>query len=290
MNSNIHPFYSHSGKFGLLGPLLAITAGALVAYPLGFAYSYLVKWIPFIYLNFLITFGYGFIFGFLTLVLLKCGKVRNRTVALLCGAIVGLLAWYGDWNGHIHALVGKAPWLLTPGQLVSIAKVLLKEGSWALGLFGREPVTGIPLATVWIIEGAAIVGISSLIAYSSVAATPFCETHDCWLDQEKIMDKLDAFTHPNHIEAFSNGDIAPLEEARPRVPASGRFARLTLKHSSKCDDFCALSVANVTVSLDKDGKQQEEVNELMTNLWVPKAMFDYLAQFDRPTARVTTGI
>jgi hypothetical protein len=87
--------------------------------------------------------------------------------------------------------------------------------------------------------------------------------------------------------AFQQGDIAPLEQARPRVPASGKFARLTLKHSARCDDYCALSIANVTVTLDKDGKPDEEVEEIMSNLWVPKTMFDYLAQFDRPTARVT---
>jgi hypothetical protein len=103
------------------------------------------------------------------------------------------------------------------------------------------------------------------------------------------MDKLDAFTHPDHITAFKNGDIAPLEEARPRVPASGRFARLTLKHSQRCDDFCTLSIANVTVTLDKDGKSEEEVADLMSNLWVPKTMFDYLAQFDHATARVSPG-
>jgi hypothetical protein len=27
----------------------------------------------------------------------------------------------------------------------------------------------------------------------------------------------------------------------------------------------------------------------MTNLWVPKTMFDYLSQFDHPTAKATVG-
>src|SRR5579862_4665134 len=99
MSSNIHPFYSHSGKFGVHGPLLALIAGVFVAYPLGIAYSYLIKWIPFIYLNCLITAGYGFAFGFLTFFLLKFGKVRNGTLALLTALVVGLAALYGAWNG-----------------------------------------------------------------------------------------------------------------------------------------------------------------------------------------------
>jgi hypothetical protein len=126
----------------------------------------------------------------------------------------------------------------------------------------------------------------ALLSYGAVARTRYCETHECWLDQGKKMDKLDAFVVPAHVEAFRNGDIGPLDEARPRVPASGKFARLILKHSDKCHDYCALSIANVSMTTDKDGKLKENVDELVTNLWVPKSMFDYLAHFDHPTARV----
>src|SRR5215475_2687035 len=112
MNSNCHAFYVHSGKFGVHGPLMALFAGAVLGYPLGIAYSYLIKWIPFIYLNFLITLGYGFGFGFVTLYCMKSGKVRNVLVAMLTGLAVGGLAWYFSWNGCAKSLVGeKLPWL-----------------------------------------------------------------------------------------------------------------------------------------------------------------------------------
>jgi hypothetical protein len=289
MNANYHPFYKHSGKFGIHGPLLALSAGACSALPLGLAYSYLIKWIPFIYLNFLITAGYGFAFGLLTTVLLKFGKVRNNAVALLCSVGVGLLASYGSWAGCVHALVNGAPWFLTPGQILRVMNVLLQEGSWGIGLSSHEPVTGIFLAIVWIGEAGIIVGICTIAGFSSVSHTPFCETHDCWLDEEKKIDKLDVFVRPEDITAFKSGDIAPLEQARPRVPASGQFARLTLKYSSRCEDYCAFSIANVTVTPDKDGKMKEKVTELMTNLWVPKTMFDYLARFEHVTARSTVA-
>ena len=287
---NIHPFYVHSGKFGIHGPLLAIGGGALIALPLGLAYGYLIRWIPFIYLNFLITLGYGFAFGWLTSQIMKIGKVRNGAIAMICGTCVGVIAWYGNWNGSIHALASEVPWVLTPPQVLAAMKALLKEGSWSIGRSSDLMVTGIPLAIVWIVEAAMIIGVCALVSYGSIASNPFCEIHGCWLDEEKVMDKLDVFTHPDHIAAFSNGDISPLEEARARVPASGQFARLTLKHSRKCSDYCALTISNVTVTVDKDGKPDEEVQDLMTNLWVPRTMFDYLAQFDRPTAKITPGV
>lgn len=290
MNPNYHPFYKHSGKFGIQGPVLALAAGAVVALPLGLAYSYLIKWIPFIYLNFLLTAGYGFIFGLLTSVLMKFGKVRNNFVAVVCSATVGLLAWYGSWNGCVHSLVTGAPLLVSPREMLAFMKVLLDQGSWGIGLSSHEPVTGVLLGIVWLGEAAIIIGIATVAGFGSVSGTPFCETHDCWLEEEKKMDKLDVFLRPEDIEAFKNGDIEPLEHAQPRVPASGRFARLTLKYSGRCEDFCALSIANVTVTPDKDGKMKEEVRELMTNLWVPKTMFDYLAQFDHISARAGVGV
>ena len=285
MTPNCHPFYSHSGKFGVQGPLLAIVAAFVLGYPLGIAYAYLVRWIPFIYLNFLVTAGYSIAFGFLTALLMKFGKVRSGPAALATGLVVGFVALYGNWNGYLFMLVKGAAWLFDPGQIFSAMKILLKEGAWSIGRSSSTPVTGLPLAVVWLVEAGIIVGVTALMSYGAVGKTPFCETHGCWLDEEKTWDKLDAFTRPDHLAAFQNGDIAPLEEALPRVPASGRFARLTLKHSSKCDDFCAFSIANVTLTVDKDGKQVEEVDEVLTNLWVPKSMFEYLARFDHPTAR-----
>jgi len=122
MNSNCHAFYSHSGKFGVHGPVFALAAGGIAAWPLGLAYAYLIKWIPFIYLNFLITAGYGFAFGMLASMLLKAGKVRNGSIALLCGIGVGVFAWYGSWNGCVHTLVESAPWFpfgVLPGLVLT---------------------------------------------------------------------------------------------------------------------------------------------------------------------------
>lgn len=291
MSSNIHPFYSHSGKFGPQGPILALAAGAGLAFPIGLIYSYLIMWIPLIYLNFLLTAGYGFLFGFITQKLLKFGKVRNNTLTLLTAALVGVLAWYGSWNGCAKALIGSdAPWFFTPTQISQFISILYEKGSWGLGHGSDAAVTGIPLAIVWIIEGAAIVGLTVVVGYEALSRTPFCETHDCWLDQEKKIDKLDAFMLPDQLAAFKAGDIAPLEKATPRVPASDRFARLTLRYSDQCHDFCTLTIQNVTITYDKKGNPKENKQAVMTNLQIPRSMFDYISGFDHASAKVTTAV
>jgi len=291
MSSNIHPFYSHSGKFGPHGPILALAAGAVLAFPLGLIYSYLTKWIPIIYLNFLLTVGYGLLFGFITQKILKFGKVRNNNLALLTAAFVGVLAWYGSWNGCAKALIGAdAPWFFTPTQISKFISILYENGSWGLGHSSPDPVTGIPLAIVWIVEGAAIVGLTVMLGYQAIARTPFCETHECWLDQEKKIDKLDAFVLPDQLAAFKAGDIAPLEKALPRVPASGHFARLILRYSDQCHDFCTLSIENITITTDKKGNPKENKEAVMTNLQLPQSLFDYVSGFDHASARATTTV
>lgn len=291
MSSTVHPFYSHSGKFGVIGPVAAIVVGAIAALPLGIAYSYLIKWIPLIYLNFLITLGYGFLFGFLTRWLLKFGKVRNDTIALLTSGAVGLLAWYGSWNGCARALVGAdAPWLLTPPQMTTFVQILLANGSWGIGTSSSGPVTGIPLAIIWILEGAVIVGLTVLVGYKFVTQTPFCELHNCWLDQEKKIDKLDAFSQPDQIAAFKNGDLSPLEQAKPRVPASGQFGRLILRHSDQCHDYCGVSISNITITVDRKGNPKESEQKIISNLWVSKSQFDYLNSFEHASAKAQAGV
>lgn len=290
MNDNQHPTYHHSGKFGAHGPLLAILAAIVIGYPLGFVYAYLIKWIPFIYLNFFITVGYGLAFGFIAAIFMKIGQVRNNTVAFLTGIVVGIAGWYLNWNAYLHTLTSHAPLLVMPSQLLKVMKVLYENGAWGVGqLFGaHSTISGIPLAIVWAVEALMIILLAGALGWGSIAQTPYCETHGCWLDQEKKMDKLDAFTNPDHIAALKAGNLAPLDQAQPRVPASGHFARMTLRHSPKCDDYCTLSIANITVTLDKNGKPQEKSDLIVTNLQVPKTMFDYLAQFDHPTAKTLT--
>ncbi|HEU5396854.1 MAG TPA: hypothetical protein VFV81_06790 [Verrucomicrobiae bacterium] len=268
-----------------MAPFLAILVAIVAGFPLGIVYAYLIKWIPFIYLNFLVTLGYGFLLGFLTLQMLKFGKVRNAAVALVTGIVAGVVGLYFSWNGHVHSLAAEIPWLLTPTQIGRAIEILYQEGSWGIGFGSQEPLTGIPLAIVWAGEAAIIVGLTALISFRGIRETPFCETHECWLDEKKVIDKLDAFTNPAQLEAFRNGDISPLDEARPRVPASGVFSRLTLKHSRNCHDYCTLSIANVSVTMDKSGKPKEKVEPLMTHLLVPKSMFEYLEKFDHATAR-----
>jgi hypothetical protein len=283
--------YRHSGKFPVQGPILAVAAGALVSLPLGFAYAYLNQWIPSIYLNILITIGYGFGFGFLTGWVLKFTKVRNNSVAALTAFVVGLCALYGCWNGHLHAMTENAPLLAPPSHIWGMMKILYEFGSW--GMRSGENVTGIPLVIVWVVEAGMIIGFTVFTGWSWIAATPFCETCQRWLDQKRTLDTLAPFTDPVQRAALKSGELGPLLDAKPRAADSWSFARVTLQYSPACDTFCTMRLENVTAAKNAKGETKEKKESLTDVLALPHAMRELIekfASFETPAVPATSPL
>jgi hypothetical protein len=278
MNSGTAAVYRHSGKFGWHGPIVALAAAVGLGFPLGFAYAYLMKWIPFIILKFIGTLIYAFAFGLGTGAIMKWAKVRNNRLALVSGLTVGILALYFGWNAHLHTIFKGVPVLVSPGALWATIQQLYVHGTW--GLRNSGPMTGVPLAIVWIAEAFIIVGFTALISRSMVAEIPFCEKNQCWLDQTKTISTLQPFTQPEHVAALRAGDLSPLAQAKPRAPDAQGFARLTLRYSPKSDQFCTVRVENVTMETLKDGETRERKEELTRDLIVPPATFDLLSRFE----------
>ena len=288
MNSDTLETYRHSGRFNALGLVLAVAAAGLLCLPLGLAYAYLIRWIPFVYVNILVTFGYGFAFGWVTTRLLKAGHVRNPALAGLCGLAAGLLGLYGEWSGHLHVLFEDAPWYFLPDDIFQTLPLLYEKGSWS---FHGRNVTGIPLAIVWVVEAGIIVGVAAVLPYSFVRETPYCEKTRCWLDEEKKINTLENFTDPAHLAALKAGDIMPIVQARPKAEGASMFPRLLLKRSPRCPVFSTLRVQSVAVSFDTKGNVKERVTGLTKDLIIPASMFDLIAKFEefKPAPAAPTG-
>src|SRR5262245_29920533 len=152
--------YRHSGKFGAHGPLLNVLATAAVAFPLGLVYAYATTWLPFVYLNFLITVGYGALFGVMGTALMKRCRVRNNAVAAVGALASGLVVLYFIWSAHVHVTYKGAPIFSGPGAILEAMRELYARGSWALK---GTVVTGIPLAIVWASEALLLVGMTTVV-------------------------------------------------------------------------------------------------------------------------------
>jgi hypothetical protein len=278
MNSETYLFYRHSGKFSPHGLALAILVPIAAGFGLGYVYAYLIKWIPFIYLNVFITAGYGGVIGFIAGWMLKLGKVRNNALAALCGLLAGVSGLYLGWNGHIHAYFEDAPIFCLPAEILKGMGYLYDHGSWSLK---DETITGVILAIVWGVEALMIVSLSTLVSYVMISGTPFCERTESWLDQEKKISTMEPFTQPAQLEAFKAGDLNPLFQARAKHEGAATFGRLTVKHSPKCEEFFTVTVANVTVTMDKKGKITEKSQKLASDIIVSKSMFDQIVKLEQ---------
>jgi len=281
MSADTLETYRHSGKFNPSGPVLALGAAVVLAVPLGLAYAYLIRWVPFIYLNMLATCAYGGVFGWMTMRLLKAGHVRNAAFAALVGAGAGLLALYGEWSGHLHALLEDGPWVFAPDEILRGMQVLYAEGSWGMKHGGN--VTGIPLALVWVAEAGLIVGFATMLPYGFVVGTPYCEKSRCWLDEEKKINTLESITDPVQLAALKAGDIMPVVAAKPKAADAAVFTRLWLKRSPQCPVFCTLRVQDITVTVDKKGNLRESAKDLTGDLIIPASMFELMTKFEEFT-------
>jgi len=278
MSADTLRVYRHSGKFTLQGLALPLGAAAVAGWPLGLAYAFLTHWIPFIYFNVLLAFGYGAAFGWLGVWLLKLGKVRNTALTVLCGALVGAIALYFEWNGHLTLLFKPAPWLLAPDQIRRGIAYLYEHGSWSL--HSGDPVTGVPLGLVWAAEAAIIVGMSIVLPYGFIATTPFCEQAQCWLDEEKKIDTLAVFTDAAQIGALGAGDIQPIVDAKPRPAGALSFARISLKRSPQSTQLATVRVQNVFIEIAGKGNAKEKVQPLTGDLIILPSMFEIIAQLE----------
>jgi hypothetical protein len=278
MSSETFQTYKHSGKFGVHGPILAIVAALVLGWPLGIAYAYLIRWIPLVYVNFFATIGYGVLFGVITAMLLKIAKVRNNAIAWLTSMVVGFIAWYFAWNGFFFALIKDSPWFYWPAEIFRGMQLVYPEGTWSMR--SGAPVSGIELGIIWLIEACGIIGFATMVGIGIVTKTPYCEESQCWLDKTKNIDTLGPFVDPTHRAAFAAGDLSPLTAARPKVPGTENFTRLTLKYSPNCNIFYTVRIQDATITTDKNGNPKTNLKSITKDLVLPHSMFDLITRFE----------
>jgi hypothetical protein len=191
--------------------------------------------------------------------------------------VVGVIALYAEWNGHLHAVFTDAPWIFRPAQVLRGMALLYREGSWS---FHGSTVTGFVLGAVWLIEAGIIVGLATVLPWSFVRDTPFCEQTRSWLDEEKQINTLEHFTDEAHIAALRAGDLMPLTNARPKNEGAAVFTRLLLKRAPGRTTFCTLRVQNVSVSIESDGKVKEQAEDFTGDLILPASMYDLIVRFE----------
>ncbi|MBC8085293.1 MAG: hypothetical protein H7Z21_19010 [Hymenobacter sp.] len=279
-------YYQPSNRFSVGGLLLLLAGGGLTAALLAVAYVYAVWYIPFIYVNFLLTVGFGLILGMVLSGLVKAGKLRNPGLAGILALVVGLVASYLQWAVYLMLMYHttnvesfgrrlsvahtsfSAETLLAllaqPGTMLATMGAIAESGSWSL--FGVTP-SGVFLYVIWLVEALIIVGATVILARVQ-ADRPFSELAGEWAEEETLPTPVAYLDDPAAAKAtLEAGDFSVLAP-RPADAPGHLFARLKL-HCAPHDSECAfLSLENVKVETDDKGKTSETTTAVVEQLRV----------------------
>ena len=261
--------YQHSGSVGTTGiPLMAIVGG-ISAILLGILYTYVLAWIPFIYVSFLATAGFGAVLGLVVGWSARLAKVRNPFLIGLLGLACGVLGLYVSWAFDGIARFGATDFpgiLLSFGALKSYIEVFYNEGFWGIGRAGGM-VSGIPLALIWVTEAGIILGASWLLAGGFIVNHPFCENCNRWTERTEGLCQL----HPpedneNAVAQLCEGDISVLSQFQKSPPEAAAFLRIDTAHCPDCSECNCVTVNLAQITIDKDGNASTNTQTLVQDM------------------------
>ncbi|MEZ4398560.1 MAG: hypothetical protein R3B06_00970 [Kofleriaceae bacterium] len=188
------PSYRPSGRISpRYVPMAAIALGLVIvaAWP----YQKLITWIPFIYLN-AVVYGVflAVVWGASTLAA-RYGNNRNRLVAAVVGATIGLAAVGASHYVAYHALIDQVVTAGAESDGVSEASIRpVIEDAVTFGMYvdarletgwslGHGSSGGIPLhgAFVWLFWGLEALGLVAAGLYGGWSQPPFCEACQAWM-------------------------------------------------------------------------------------------------------------
>ena len=262
------PYYVHSGKTPVLSIVLTLVFGCLAALLLSVVYGYAIYYIPFIYLNFFITLGFGAFVGMAVGAGGKLGKARNTKFYGVIGLATGLFAIYAGWVVYFYAASAQTLLPLTLNGLWASMEYVAYSGSWSI--FGWTP-TGWQLYAIWLIEAVMILGASSVVALGSMDSTPFCESCNEWIENEqtkvgfKNIDDRDSFK-----ASLERGQIDLIIKLEKSDSDSNNGTEIQINGCGNCDNNNFVSLACVAVTMDKDGNLSKDTDNFISNMKISK--------------------
>jgi hypothetical protein len=258
-----------------------MAASGVAACVLAFIYAYAVYFIPFIYLNFLLTLAFGFGIGWVASQMAVFGKIRTTALAAAVGLLAGLVGMYVYWSASLLALSGgESGLVLDPFGLMAYGMALYQEGSW--GLSEDAPVKGVFLVLIWVVEAGLVLGLAVFTARLGVADKVFCESCGRWAEVDENLPKL--LPPPGDetaLDRVASGNLAGLADMIRVGGTEGVYVQLSLAQCPSCDRCNYVTAEVVVHGTDKEGKATVQKQAILKHLAVDPAAVGLVRQAGR---------
>lgn len=275
--NNTSPYYKESGAVGLKGIIFMALGGLIAGLILGAIYAYAIFYIPFIYISFLLTIGFGVGVGFAVGKAATFGQVRNGLAVIVAGAIAGIVASYFGWVFWIHAASEQTLLSFSPGLIFENMASIAEFGAWSI--FGWTP-SGIALYVIWTIEALIILVASVIFALAGFGREPFCEGCNNWTKSEVISSSLEIIENPTEfVTALEGGDLTPLTNLALTDPSEHLRTKVELISCSRCEESHFATVEIITVEVDDKGEADENEHTIIENLILDDKGYDKLIKW-----------
>lgn len=288
-------YYQPSGKFSLKSIVLFFVL-SVTLFPLwGGLYAYAIWYIPFIYINFIITGIFAFGIGFMiSQIVFKIGKVRNLSVGYGLGILGVLITLYLHWavwtdlainvsdvygNSRIGVAVSNTKFeevtylIMHPNALWEAIWEINEYGTWSLRTLS---VNGIFLAIIWGVEFIGVMIIALFVSVPQVKE-PFCEKECVWFDEEELA-PLSYIEHEekiNFVGKLEKLDATILDTLEKVLNVKEESHSIFRLYSSNGGEYY-LSVENKKAKKNKKGEVEFDGDEFLNYVKTNKEIADKL--------------
>lgn len=282
--SHADSYYRHSGRFTIGGLVVTLIAGVATGLVLGVTYGIAVWLIPFVYANFLLTIALGMGIGWVVGRSVRTMRVRNVPLAVGVGVISGLVGLHAAWVGWLFALSGWQAIFYSPVAIAQLLPILGEDGVW--GMSEGATVKGVFLYLIWLSEAVMIVGVSAAFAIRALRKTPYCETCGKWMLEPQQLPPLSPIVDPDAVRRdMERGDFGILEQMTPADEEAHACAQLDLIDCDTCDNLHLLTMRNIALTLDKNGRVSNRNEQpIVRNLIIDRESSELISQIIRSKA------
>lgn len=263
MENNSLKFYEESGIAPVPNLVMSFLTGSTVVTFFSFYYSLLVTYMPFIYINVIVSVLYGYLIALTADQLFSAFKIRNRKKAILFAILIAIVGNYSQWISYMYVIstenIGIFPDLgfylelyIRPDYLIENMAYLSENGAWEI--FGVT-IKGFVLWGVWLSE-CAVITFTVYYAASNKGIIPFSESSNQWYSKYTIdVDFEPIRLRTQFIESYTKNPVEAIKSLEKGNAT--RYAHVHI-YKTKRDGRSLVSIDNLLVTERGKGKKEKE--------------------------------